>query len=223
MVFGSSLQWLSSDARVGTNRDARLAAINARRKAFYAPHPGAHRLPTIYLSNVTRDGWGNLAGPAFKATNVLGAAPFFNELVVHYCSSARPRDRTLRELVGALIDLYDVLSAAPMFAPDAIVLDVRRLCVLLGKAHQCAREYCRRAGVLSFPVTPKTYKVQHLPKLATCINPVRVQVYAEESMMGLITGTWRGLREGVTRKLCRRFPWSSRLLECCCNSSWPCD
>ena len=60
-------------------------------------------------------------------------------------------------------------------------------------------ELSRRAGIYAFAVTPKTHKVQHLALLTQCINPVRVQVYAEESMMGSVTSTWRGSKNGRYR------------------------
>ena len=81
------------------------------------------------MTNVTRDGWGNLAGPAFKAANVRASAPFFRDLVEHYCTSEHPRDRNLRSLVAAMDDLYIVLCNAPIFPPDATVLQVRGLCM----------------------------------------------------------------------------------------------
>ena len=104
--------------------------------------------------------------------------------------------RVLRALVAALDDLYNVLYDAPMFPPDASVHQVRQLCLDFGKAYQEMRELSRRSGIYAFAVTPKTHKVQHLPKLTTCINPTRVQVYSEESMMGSVTGTWRGSARG---------------------------
>ena len=111
------------------------------------------------------------------------------------------RDATLRAVVAALDDLYNELYDAPMFPPDPTVARVRQLCLDFGKAYQRMRELSRRSGIYAFAVTPKTHKVQHIPKLATCINPVRVQVYAEESMMGSVTSTWRGSKHGRYRKV----------------------
>ncbi len=63
--------------------------------------------------------------------------------------------------------------------------------------HARAIAPCRKCA---FPVTPKTHKVQHLPLLTACINPVRVQMYSEESMMGSVTRTWRGSKRGQYRQ-----------------------
>ena len=205
VVFGSVLVWLLLDARLGANKEARLAVINARREEFYTDNPGAHRLPKIYMGNCTRDGWGNLSGPAYKAAKIRGAAPFFRSLVHSYCTSARPQDREMRNVVAALDDLYNELYAAPMFPSDATVARVRKICLDFGAAYQRMRELSRRAGKYAFPVTPKTHKVQHLPKLTTCINPVRVQVYAEESLMGSTTSTWRGSKSGRYKHVVQRI------------------
>ena len=199
VVFGSALQMLTADMRVGPNKEERLVAINARREQFYDDRPGSYRLPKIMMSNITRDGWGNLSGPAYKAAKIRGAAPFCSELVHHYCQSGRSQDTQLRAVVTALDDLYDTVYHAPMLPPDETVARVRQLCLDFGAAYQRLRELSRRAGIYAFAVTPKTHKVQHLALLTKCINPVRVQVYAEESMMGSVTSTWRGSKNGRYR------------------------
>ena len=204
VVFGSVLTWLLLDARLGANKEERLAAVNARREKFFDDRPGSNRLPKIYIHNCTRDGWGNLAGPAYKAAKIRGGAQFFRELVHHYCASAAPRDRELRAVVASLDDLYNTLYASPMFPPGAEVDRIRQLCLDFGCAYQKMRELSRRAGKYAFNVTPKTHKVQHVPKLAACINPVRVQVYSEESMMGSVTKTWRGSKSGVYKHVVQR-------------------
>ena len=76
VTFGSVLIWLLADPRLGATREARLETTNARRLAHYNARPGAMRLPVIYLNNVTRDGWANLSGPAYKAASMRGPAPF---------------------------------------------------------------------------------------------------------------------------------------------------
>lgn len=176
VTFGSVLMWLLGDARLGANKEERLERVNEHRAAFYAARPGMHILPKIYAGNVTRDQWGNLSGPAYKAACVRGAAPFFRELVGHYCRSATARDRILNAVVVAVDELYTELYAAPMFLPPDVLMRVRQLCLDFGQAYQRMRELSRRSGVYAFAVTPKTHKVQHLPLLAECINPARVQV-----------------------------------------------
>ena len=200
LVFGSTMTLLLADARVGANKEERLEAINARREQFYDARPGSNRLPKIMITNCTRDGWGNLAGPAYKAAKVRCAAPFFRDVVFHYCGSMSDRDQQLRRVTASLDDLYSLLYEAPMFPPDATVARVRQLCLAFGSAYQRLRELSRRAGVFAFAVTPKVHKVQHIPLLTSCINPVRVQVYSEESMMGSVTGTWRGSKNGRYRQ-----------------------
>ena len=81
LVFGSVLLWLTRDSRLGGNRDERLAAINTLRLLHYRARPGEVVLPKIYQSNITRDGWENLSGPAYKAAITRHAAPLFRELV----------------------------------------------------------------------------------------------------------------------------------------------
>ena len=200
MVFGSALMWLLTCPRLGPNRDDRLREINERRVVHYDGRPGVQRLPKLTLHNVTRDGWGNLSGPAYKAAVTLHASPFFRELVCSTYTSERPRDVCLRALVTSLDELYSLLYGGPMFLPEADLARVRGLVEEFGVQYQRMRELSRRAGILAFAVTPKVHKVQHLPALAATINPAAVQVYAEESLMGSVTKTWRGSARGRYRE-----------------------
>ena len=118
----------------------------------------------------------------------------------HYCRTEYPRDRMLRQVCTALDQLYDEMYAAPMFPSADVIGRLRQHCQTFGEAYQRLRALSLVAGIYAFPVTPKVHKVQHIPKLATCINPVRVQVYAEESLMGSVSGTWRGSARGRYRR-----------------------
>ena len=77
MVFGSTLMWLLADSRLGHSKEERLSVVNGRRFAQYDARPGAQPLPEIKQSNITRDGWGHIAGPVYKAAVTQAAAPFF--------------------------------------------------------------------------------------------------------------------------------------------------
>ena len=211
LVFGSVLLWLTRDSRLGGNRDERLAAINTLRLLHYRARPGEVVLPKIYLSNITRDGWGNLSGPAYKAAITRHAAPFFRELVCRYCVGTRATDVCMRSIVVALDDMYTLLYQAPMFLTDDQELRFRTLVLDFGRPYTRLRELSRRSGVFGFSVTPKVHKVQHLPLLARCINPTRVQVYSEESMMGVVTKTWRGSARGRYKQHVQRIVLIKRL------------
>ena len=52
------------------------------------------------------------------------------------------------------------------------------------------RELARQNGWALWNVTPKVHKMQHLPFLASVINPRFVQNYAEESLIGTCTAIW---------------------------------
>ncbi|CAK0800968.1 unnamed protein product, partial [Prorocentrum cordatum] len=179
LVFGPVIMRSLADVRIGPNNEQRLGRINERRQRFYDARPGPHRPPKIMLNSCTRGGWENLAGPARKAAKVRGAALFFKDLVLHFCAAGSPRSAQVRGVVAALDTVYEVLCDAPMRPSFATVARARQLVMEFGAAYQRLRELSRRAGVCGFAATPKVHKVQHLPLLTACINPVRVQVYAE--------------------------------------------
>ena len=108
----------------------------------------------------------------------------------------------MRSIVVALDDMYTLLYQAPMFLTDDQELRFRTLVLDFGRPYTRLRELSRRSGVFGFSVTPKVHKVQHLPLLARCINPTRVQVYSEESMMGVVTKTWMGVSPRPIQAAC---------------------
>ena len=192
LTYGGIIAFLLQDDRLGTNRLERLATINDRRLLHYARRPGVSRLPKIFLSNVTADGWADLHGPAFKAAITRQAAPFFDELVCQYCASDEPADVLLRSVAGNLNSIYRVLYAAPLFPSDADLRELRGVVQAFGTSYQRLHELSRRLHRMAFIVKPKIHKAQHLPLYAACINPTAVQCYAEESQMGTTVKCWKG-------------------------------
>ena len=73
---------------------------------------------------------------------------------------------------------------------DDAVARLRVVCLAMGAAYMRLRNLSMRAGLLHFKITPKVHKVQHIPLLASCINPRFVQNYAEESLIGTCTKIW---------------------------------
>jgi hypothetical protein len=125
LSFGGALVSMLQDERVGNNQAQRMATINDRRMNHYDGRPGVARLPKILLANVWHDGWADLHGPAFKAAITRQAAPFFRELVCHYCSSDAPLDECLRLNMSSLDDMYRLLYEMPLLPSDADLVPLR--------------------------------------------------------------------------------------------------
>ena len=57
ICFGGILALLLERRDIGANQAAKLRAINDFTGAWYAAHPGSHRLPILRLSNVFIAEW----------------------------------------------------------------------------------------------------------------------------------------------------------------------
>ena len=73
-----------------------------------------------------------------------------------------------------------------------------------GECFMRLREIARVKKWPLWNVTPKVHKMQHVPLLATVLNPRCVQNYAEESLIGTCTAIWarsvRGRYSNVVQK-----------------------
>ena len=65
-----------------------------------------------------------------------------------------------------------------------------------GRHFQHCCSVATKDGDLLWRFTPKVHLVQHLPSQAELVNPVMVQNYAEEGMIGRVTKVWRSCAHG---------------------------
>jgi len=192
LVLGGIIHYLLVDARLGANRELRLARINTEMAEWYNAHPGHHRMPRILLTNcVGSDGWANLGGPAIKAANTRAAAQPFQAIWHRYAVAGHAEDAAITKVIDNLADFYSILYGAPMFMPDDTIERVRRTCIDFGEAYMECREIARVQGALVWPVRTKTHKMQHVPLLCCVINPAHVQCYSEESLIGTTAKVWQ--------------------------------
>ena len=192
LTFGGVLMYLLADGRLGPNKAARLDLVNTDRAEHYKSRPGVATLPKILTHNITSSGWGDLHGPAYKAAVTRQASPCFRALVHKFCTSNSASDCCLRSVVARLDDVYTLLYSSGAFLSDTSLRTLRAHVIEFGTSYQRLRELSRQSGQLAFPVRPKIHKFQHLPLLAEYINPRVVQAYAEESLVGTVTRTWKG-------------------------------
>jgi len=190
-VLGGVLQQLIVDVRLGGSQEARLDRINALLVTWYNDHPGSNRLPTLFISNLTRDGWWELNGPAIKAAMTRSAVPPFRDIWREHAQAGNANDAHVTAIIENLALFYDVLYQAPMFMPRATIDRIEEICMNFGIAYLHCREYARSHNILSWPVRMKTHKMQHVPLMCKVINPVHVQCYGEESLIGTTTKVWK--------------------------------
>ena len=77
-----------------------------------------------------------------------------------------------------------------MLPPEKLA-GFRRTCLEFGLNYQWLRNVSRANNHPVALVRTKVHKMQHLPKFAQLINPIHVQCYGEESLIGTTAKVWR--------------------------------
>eukprot|EP00974_Lingulodinium_polyedra_P053048 5098270-Lingulodinium_polyedra.AAC.1 len=190
IVAGSVLGMLMRRRELGNTKAERLQIINQHRATWYGHHPRTHRMPQLLANSVARDGWGELSGPAIKAAVTRACAPWIRDLCLQYCASDNEEDRAVRQLTNDLVEFYHILYSEGRFVSDEGLARLGLVTERFGCNFMRLREYADRQGLLLWHVTPKVHKMQHVPLLASVLNPKFVQNYAEESLIGTCTKIW---------------------------------
>ena len=97
---------------------------------------------------------------------------------------------SVRKLCNALAEVYDVLYAAGRCLTDDEKKHVQRLLDTFSKHMHGVRSHFHAAGLLLYKICPKCHYVLHMGDQSLLINPVSVQCYADESLVGVICGIW---------------------------------
>ena len=115
--------------------------------------------------------------------------PFVVELAAR-CATRypEPEHEHMREVAKALGELYNVLYSSGIFLTREQHGAVIRECDKMGKHYMWLASYCTEQGARRWSMVPKLhYAVGHLPDQARLVNPVFVQGYRSESMVGKVT------------------------------------
>ena len=89
-----------------------------------------------------------------------------------------------REHLTSLVGFYQALYDAPMFLTGEQVATLQGHYTTFGLSYQRFRNLVAIVGDLVWPVRPNVRKMQHVPELASILNPTQAQCYMEESYMG---------------------------------------
>ena len=111
-----------------------------------------------------------------------------------------------------LCEFYGILYSGELFLPDASLDRLRTVTIAFGEAYQALRAYCAEQEIFGFPVRPKVHRMQHLPRCARSINPVALQCYAEESLVGTTTRVWKRSMAGRYEPGIQRAVLTKRLV-----------
>ena len=163
------------------------------------------RLQRIYgayngLKNLTENGWGNLHGPAFKAAITRNASGFIKDLAAEFLGGGDDFEKCMARLAADTDECYKALWGKPRFLSDKELSHIETVYNNFGVSYMECREGARRRNFLGFEVTPKVHKTQHIPLMSKIINPTAVQCYAEESLVGTTTRTWKMSMSGRYKK-----------------------
>jgi len=197
----------------GANLEARLDFLNADIRGFYSHTLASSRLPKLKLDSFHGPGFAELRGPLVKAANTRGIIPYTVALQTR-AVACNPTDDNKHALkcTKAMNRLLDVLYRGDYFLSQADVDVVAMQCFKIGIHYQWLALDARTNGVARWAQRPKLHLlVGHIPSQARLINPVRVQGYVNESMVGTVANIYKKSMKGphhaisagvVMRKYC---------------------
>ena len=113
-------------------------------------------------------------------------------------------DVDLRVVTAKLDELYKIIYGGPMFLGLDALDQLENVCIEFGEAFQRLREHGRVNAQLTFGITPKVHKSQHLPLLAELINPKWLTVYGEESLIGTTMKVYKRSMSGRYKRHIQR-------------------
>ena len=211
IAFGSLLCYMVTLPSLGPRVVDRLSRINRERLKWIRAHPGEIHLPVIKESNLRKDGWGDLHGPAFKSTITRHAAGFFKHLSNKFLILQTPEEQSMTRVLNNLYELYGMLWNSPRFLLQNDLDELQRVCIQFGEDWMRCREFARLRNALLFNVTGKVHKTQHIPAMAAIINPAWVSCYAEESLIGTTMKVWKQSQKGRWKRLIQKRVLLKRL------------
>ena len=212
VVLGGLLHILLRERRLGPNQSARLARFNSKMKEWYDDHPGSNRMARILMNNVTADGWADLHGPAIKAANTRSAVGPFRAIWYEYKRADSRYHMDATSVIDNLAGFYSILYEGPMFMSAQSIHKLQVACVEFGAAYLRCREHARVSGALAWPVRIKMHKMQHVPLMCRVINPIFVQCYAEESLIGTTAKVYKKSIAGRYHNFAQRNVLIKRLV-----------
>ena len=105
--------------------------------------------------------------------------------------------RTCASLQG----IYDVWYHGDMFLTDSEKATLRTHLNNFGESYHVCAGLSQAAGWLLFPVKPKAHYLSHMAEQSDLINPVMVQNYMEEGLVGRVCKIWASSVSGPWRSV----------------------
>lgn len=181
----------SSGPLPGANKELRLEFLNADMKAWQSMYGVRNRLPALKQDNICKglQHYPDLRGPVVKAANSRSSIGYFRELqkrALEIDSSAL--NRHMFKVVDSLFSIYELCYSAGMFLEESQTTELDKHCHKLGVHYQWLAVNAVNSGQKRWQQVPKLhYLVGHIPTQAKLINPIFVQGYCNESMVGTLS------------------------------------
>ena len=201
-VAGGVLRYLIvNEERLGRNQDMRLANLNLKMDKFQTKNKTPSRMPPFRENNfISSDGWYQLSGQLIKAANTRHLVPWLVEVAEEYFDKPTKFDRAVKSLVQNLQVMYQILYSAGTFLKPEELTNLNSCVLKFGIRYQFLREHFKANNEYFFNFVHKVHAMQHLPEIASFINPRMLQCYAEEGAVGRIAQIWKASKHGPYRK-----------------------
>ena len=109
------------------------------------------------------------------------------------------------KVVQALSDIYEICYGAPTFMSAAEVVALEGACLSFGRNYQWLAVFAMRANERRWAQRPKHhYMAAHFAWQARLINPIKVQGYCNESMVGNLSLIYKKSMRGPHHEVSTR-------------------
>ena len=183
--------WNAAGPLPGATIPNRLEFLNADMKARQSMYGIRNNLPALKQDNICKglQHYPDLRGPVVKAANSRSSIGYFRELqkrALEIDSSAL--NRHMFKVVDSLFSIYELCYSAGMFLEESQTTELDKHCHKLGVHYQWLAVNAVNSGQKRWQQVPKLhYLVGHIPTQAKLINPIFVQGYCNESMVGTLS------------------------------------
>lgn len=190
----------------GRNVEDRLAFLNADIATFYTMRRVQNRLPPLKEANLKADGFPELHGPGVKAANTRALLPYVVELQGRAVTAiGTRRQKHMLKVAESLQEATKTFYRAGSFLTTDEIVYVNKHLTRLGQHYQQLQVLDLAEGRCTWKTTTKLhYVAAHLGEQAMLINPVVVQGYRSESMVGEICRIYAESQNGPFRARVQR-------------------
>lgn len=183
-IIGNTMLEVMERGHWGGNQSLQAAGLDEHLKAWYKRTKETTKITgkITWTRVVSQGDW-----PFFKCKAAAGRhlVPY-NLALAEEFDSGSTHDLTRRAVAQCLVDIYDILRAAPRFPSADQRSQLREKSQLLMQCYRNLSDEAIMAGEMRYKMKPKFHQSQHILEYDTWINPTYVWLYGDEDLQRVV-------------------------------------